>query len=432
MSYAPHLRERASEGNARQGSAPSAVHQVIRSAGQSLDTDARAFLEPRFGHDFSRVRVHADERAAESARSLDASAYTVGRHIVFNREEYQPHTPQGRQLIAHELTHTIQQGNGFGEAVSLSTGTLTDTSEAEADVAAKAAVAGDHVAVPSRRSAGIQRQPAPVSPPHTDLAQSASPFLAAAAGSVTIDGFVTGKADISSSNRTKLAATARTMQTLLTKYPGSTIRVIGHTDAVGKETDNQSLGQRRADSVEAALVEMGIPAKAMQTESRGETELLVKTQNPEARNRRVEVRFEPSTGLANVLPDSSLKMPEAPSGKVDQPAPIIPPAHEYKPKIDPTPGRNLPDWFWKPLPPAPKKGGTSLDDVINSVAKKITSFLPDSIQKTAQDKVKDAIEKGVTAGLDAALQSAGVDDKGRQAIVKATEAAIKQKMGGSQ
>jgi hypothetical protein len=66
-------------------------------------------MEPRFGHDFGRVRVHADARGAESARAVGALAYTVGRHIVFDEGQYAPASPQGRRLLAHELTHAAQQ-----------------------------------------------------------------------------------------------------------------------------------------------------------------------------------------------------------------------------------------------------------------------------------------------------------------------------------
>ena len=93
---------------------PPVVHEVLRSSGQPLDTNARAFMEPRFGHDFSRVRVHTGEKAAESARAVNALAYTVGRDVVFDTGQYAPATDAGRRLIAHELTHVVQQGNSAG------------------------------------------------------------------------------------------------------------------------------------------------------------------------------------------------------------------------------------------------------------------------------------------------------------------------------
>jgi hypothetical protein len=88
--------------------APPIVHEVLGSSGQSLDEDTRSFFGRRFHHDFSPVRVHTDSRAAESARSVDAQAYTVGSHIVFGLQQYSPRTDQGRKLLAHELAHVTQ------------------------------------------------------------------------------------------------------------------------------------------------------------------------------------------------------------------------------------------------------------------------------------------------------------------------------------
>jgi len=88
---------------------PPIVHEVLRSPGQLLDGKTLAFMERRFGHDFDRVRVHTDARAAKSAREVNALAYTVGRDIVFGTAMYRPSTGEGRRLIAHELTHVVQQ-----------------------------------------------------------------------------------------------------------------------------------------------------------------------------------------------------------------------------------------------------------------------------------------------------------------------------------
>jgi hypothetical protein len=89
--------------------APPIVEEVLRGLGQPLDAGTRAFFEPRFGCDFSGVRVHADDRAAEAARSIGASAYTAGSNIAFARGQFDPATSGGRRLIAHELTHVVQQ-----------------------------------------------------------------------------------------------------------------------------------------------------------------------------------------------------------------------------------------------------------------------------------------------------------------------------------
>ena len=83
--------------------------EIDEGAGQPLDTTTRAFMEPRFGRDFSRVRVHADQAAADAARALAAEAFTVGEHIVFGAGRYAPGGAAGRGLLAHELAHTVQQ-----------------------------------------------------------------------------------------------------------------------------------------------------------------------------------------------------------------------------------------------------------------------------------------------------------------------------------
>ncbi|MBN8923568.1 MAG: hypothetical protein BGP10_06165 [Rhodanobacter sp. 68-29] len=154
--------QRLATGGPEAGAAPASVHGVLASPGRPLDATARSFMEPRFahgsgaashvgaapvaggplqvgaandplerqaddmarrvmtmaapaaapGHDFSRVRVHTDDAAAASAQELGARAYTVGEHIAFARGEYAPGTAAGRQLLAHELTHTLQQAQG--------------------------------------------------------------------------------------------------------------------------------------------------------------------------------------------------------------------------------------------------------------------------------------------------------------------------------
>jgi hypothetical protein len=100
--------------------APPAVADVLRSSGQPLDGPTRGFLEPRFGRDFGDVRIHHDAMAADSAKALNARAYTVGNHVAFGPEEYAPSSEPGLRLLAHELAHVVQQGGG--EAGSLTSG----------------------------------------------------------------------------------------------------------------------------------------------------------------------------------------------------------------------------------------------------------------------------------------------------------------------
>ena len=90
------------------------VHEVLSSHGQPLDAATRAFFEPRLGHDFSQVRVHAGGMAEQSAQGVNAHAYTVGHHVVFDVGRFSPETLEGRRLIAHELTHVVQQSGENG------------------------------------------------------------------------------------------------------------------------------------------------------------------------------------------------------------------------------------------------------------------------------------------------------------------------------
>jgi hypothetical protein len=85
------------------------VREMISQPGQALDPRARAFLEPRFGFDFSNVRVHTGRDAGASATSVHAKAYTMGSNVVFGPGQYSPDTQHGRRLIAHELAHVVQQ-----------------------------------------------------------------------------------------------------------------------------------------------------------------------------------------------------------------------------------------------------------------------------------------------------------------------------------
>jgi hypothetical protein len=94
---------------ARPEAVPPVVDEVLRSPGQALDDTTRAAMQARFGFDFGQVRVHTDARAAASARAVNALAYTVGRDVVFAEGHYAPGTPTGAHLLAHELTHVVQQ-----------------------------------------------------------------------------------------------------------------------------------------------------------------------------------------------------------------------------------------------------------------------------------------------------------------------------------
>ncbi len=91
---------------------PSIVHEVLHSPGQTLDADTQAFAQSRFGQDFSHVQIHTDAKASMSAQAVNALAYTVGNDIAFQAGQFAPGTTSGRRLLAHELTHVVQQTGG--------------------------------------------------------------------------------------------------------------------------------------------------------------------------------------------------------------------------------------------------------------------------------------------------------------------------------
>jgi len=166
--------------NTEPRSVPPIVHDVLRSQGQPLDVATRAFMEPRFGHDFGNVRVHADSKAAESARAVSAVAYTVGPNIAFASQEYAPGTNAGRKLLAHELTHVVQQ-EGSVSREPLHVGRSDDAAEHEATIAAAGFA---HADPPSSARTGSvlqrQQQRAQPSPSSTPAAGQSPPAGASA------------------------------------------------------------------------------------------------------------------------------------------------------------------------------------------------------------------------------------------------------------
>jgi hypothetical protein len=136
---------------------PDIVYDVLKSSGQPLDRDTREFMEQRFNHDFSAVRVHTDARAAESARAVNARAYTVGSHIAFSGSAYEP-GENGRRLLAHELAHVVQQKHDVSSMeLGLELGSPESDAESEA-VEASRRVAGESVAISSATGRQIVRR----------------------------------------------------------------------------------------------------------------------------------------------------------------------------------------------------------------------------------------------------------------------------------
>lgn len=428
--------ERKLDGEHLQPAVPAVVDQVLGSPGQPLTDETQARMEQRFDRDFSHVRVHTDAQAADSARLVNAKAYTVGNDVVFGAGRFSEQTAEGQKLLAHELAHVAQPGGAGSHGVSQP----GDASEREADRAADGFARGEVVNVGQARSAVVQRDPLPginQAAAGDKILEEASPFLAAALGSETLDDYATGKSELKPAHAAKLATVAHRIQVLLRKYNLSTITVIGHADTVGTESSNLELGQERAEVVKQALADLGIAGSIISTESKGEGSPAVKTKDEtsSAPNRRVEIRFHPKSFHVNVMTEK-LKPPtlgkEAPETSVPPTKPPI--DFNYHPKFElPDPTQVNPN-VWKPIPPAPKGSGPKsalevigekvLDPAIDAVA----GWLP----KSARDKLKEGARSAVKAGsakaARAAAEAAGVTDPAAlDAIEKAAEAAIQEK-----
>jgi hypothetical protein len=148
---------------------PPIVHEVLRSPGQPLDPATRASLEPRLGHDFADVRIHTDAKAAESARTVHALAYTFGRDVVFGAGQYALHSSEGRKLMAHELAH-VAQGGGQGIGIPRTISSPDSPAERDATIVAES-IATDRSFRPAmsvKAAAMVRRQPGPRRPAGPD------------------------------------------------------------------------------------------------------------------------------------------------------------------------------------------------------------------------------------------------------------------------
>lgn len=144
------------------GVAPPVVHEVLNAHGRPLDAATRAYFEPRLGADFSQVRIHDDARAADSAAELEASAYTLGRDISFAAGLYAPQSVAGRRLLAHELTHVVQQGQAPTAGAPTRVIDPADPTEREAERVAETIASGgyERVRTGARGESQIARLPA--------------------------------------------------------------------------------------------------------------------------------------------------------------------------------------------------------------------------------------------------------------------------------
>jgi outer membrane protein OmpA-like peptidoglycan-associated protein len=296
----------------RAGGVSPVVHEALRSPGQSLNPQRRALMEPRFGHDFGHVRVHTDARAAESARAVNALAYTVGRDVVFGAGRYAPEMAEGRKLLAHELAHVIQQKAAAGgaarpTATSPETRDPFDPSEREADAIAdritrggsaprvEAAASnvlqrfGDPTKVPAGLGCPVAAS-SPVAPVTNVLMFAPGSFALNAVQIADLENFVRVWHDAGATDR---------------------VRIDGFASTEGTDEANWTLSCQRAEAVLAALTSPssrttpGIPAGFIEELAEGETNEFGAAASA---NRRAQI----ATTLA--LPPASAVAPACPLG----------------------------------------------------------------------------------------------------------------------
>jgi len=404
------------------GIVPPVVHDVLRSSGQPLDAATRSFMEPRFAHDFSRVRVHTDERAVESAHAVNALAYAVGPNIVFASGQYAPQTSAGRQLLAHELAHVTQHASAPAPASGLRVGEPSDSFERAADQTARqvlhgatrqpAATSASSTPSPTAHGAPVlRRQPVPGGDDPVLEVGRTSRLAASFAGSLSLDAFGFNESELTAEHVEALEEHAKRILNLLKHYPNSFITVTGHADAIGGEESNQALGQKRAGAVVSELAKNGVPAEAMSAGSLGETLPEVKTKRAEARNRRVEISFRARSfkfgGLAGKLEPPSGKLfgdPE-PDTKVDMTAKGTP-----LPPFDPTLGMRK----GPPKTSVSDKVFGKVDELINPLIKGLPNWAQDIIRNGAHS----AVEKGATTALEGVLDETPLSEEGKEAVLK--------------
>ena len=371
----------------------------------------RRKAEAAFGRSLEDIRVHNDSKAAESARSLGAKAYTTGKDIVFGEGQYKPDTADGERLLAHELAHIVQQ-SGATPVAGISQ--KSDSLEQTADDAAGKVMSGVPAPIaPASSVPTIQREADPhLKPP---------PMLARAMGSGTVDDFITGSAALSSAQKAQIASLAASILSLREDYPSCSVSLTGHTDAVGDEAFNDALGQTRAESVKQELAANGVPPEIILTTGAGSHQLKVKTSAAEPRNRRVEIQFEPESRI-HVLPE--FKLPPVPSLTTPPPKDLTPPP--LRPLSDAEEaGRRI----FAPIPPPLTTPATPSKPLLEGVDKAMDSVLeklgvPVWARPILKSGAKAAATKAVTAPLDAAMDQAHLKDNEKEAVRTAFKAAI--------
>jgi outer membrane protein OmpA-like peptidoglycan-associated protein len=275
---------------------PAIVYDVLRSPGQPLSPKTRADMEGRFGHDFAGVRLHADDRAARSARSVSAQAWTVGNDVVLGAGLGRLDSGPGRKVLMHELAHVVQHaGASAAPSAGLVMGDSQDPAERDADFAAQAA---ENVTAsprdPARQAAGA-RGPANVAALPTAALASPSPVTgrlrrqslpaAPAPPEASTCRIVFRRAATTPVDNAARDACAETARQYVAAGGNRTITLHGFASEEGDPAFNADLALRRAQYVKRLLVGLHVPDGAIIVVGHGAD----KTYPGLEPNRRVEV-----------------------------------------------------------------------------------------------------------------------------------------------
>ncbi len=411
---------------------PPMVHETLRSPGQPLDSDTRSFMESRFGHDFRDVRVHNDAKAAESTRAVNALAYTVGQDIVFGAGQHTPETSRGQKLMAHELTHVVQQARKGANC----------RPEQCADVAATNVIRGEVVspALLGGVSGSLQMKPDDQVRDVVEVKPTVNPN----SWLKTLDKFTHNNAVLTRENHKAIDALAAQIASRIGLVAGAkaTIAVTGHTDTSGDEKYNEGLGLGRANAAKVAL-EAALRKKkvggdriaAITTESAGEKHLAKETPDNtrEPLNRRVEITVK-ITGR----PSAVSTTPATPSPRAE------PQARKKIIDLNLPPGYQLPEEDWwqrtererrkieeidRTHPRKPKSPTDVLVEAVTKVLEPIIKQLPKGLGDMAREGIRKGIEAGTEKGCEAAIDASGVMGEEAEALKAACKAALKTKPG---
>jgi outer membrane protein OmpA-like peptidoglycan-associated protein len=210
--------QREATSSAAAGFAPPIVHEALGSPGHPLDPTTRSFMEPRLGRDLSSVRVHTGALAAESALAVNATAYTVHEDIVFGDGQYAPHTDAGKRLLAHELTHVMQQADTSAPALSL--------------------------------QREVQEAPFPGGGKVDDVRS----------GEHLIWNFEIGQHILRAGHKAQMPRIAAEVKGALARDANAKVDVEGQASLTGTQQRNDTLSEERAQAVKDALVKEGVAA----------------------------------------------------------------------------------------------------------------------------------------------------------------------------